>query len=393
MEQVMMMNRSMLMIVLTCLSMAVVAFGAESDADDDERAFVSGGITDKPFITGVARTSIGGYTEAHWRWERQDGLTEELGFEMKRFNLFAYSPVSERVRVAAELEFEEGGEEIKIEVAQVDFEIHPSLNFRGGIILAPLGRFNLAHDSPANDLTDRPLVSTQIVPTALSEAGMGFYGALYPSPDMRITYEAYGVNGFDDNVIGDPDGTRIAAGKGNLEDNNNRPSFVGRVTVSPSTAWEVGASIHTGPYNTWQIEEMAIDEKRSLTLFVLDADVAWRRFELLGEYATASIDVPAESAVFADSQSGYYLQLNTHFGHGWLAEIPGSQFTGVVRYGLVDFDTNTDGDSHRRLTLGLNFRPLEDSVFKLDYQRNWSRDAFNNQGKGAGLIFSVATYF
>lgn len=387
------MNRSMLMVLLGFLVTPVIAFADGNDDADNGRVFVSGGITDKPFITGIARTSIGGYTEAHWRWEREDGLTEELGFEMKRFNLFAYSPVSDRVRVAAELEFEEGGEEIKIEAALVDFEIHPSLNFRGGIILAPLGRFNLAHDSPANDLTDRPLVSTQIVPTALSEAGMGFYGSLYPSRDLRITYEAYGVNGFGDGVIGDPDGTRIAAGKGNLEDNNNRPSFVGRVTVSPNTAWEVGASVHTGPYNTWQIEELDIDERRSLTLFVLDADVAWRRFELQGEYATASIDVPSQSAIFADSQSGYYLQLNTHFGHGLFAEMPGSQFTGIVRYGLVDFDTDTDGDSHRRLTLGVNFRPLEDSVFKLDYQRNWTRDAFENQGKGAALIFSVATYF
>ena len=42
----------------------------------------------------------------------------------------------------------------------IDFEVHPALNFRGGIILSPLGRFNLAHDSPANELTDRPLVST-----------------------------------------------------------------------------------------------------------------------------------------------------------------------------------------------------------------------------------------
>ena len=380
-----MMNR--LMMVLLALSMATAASG------NGERAFVSGGITDKPFITDVARASIGGYTEAHWRWERAEGLTEELGFEMKRFNLFAYSPVSERVRVTAELEFEEGGEEIKIEAAQVDFEIHPSLNFRGGIILAPLGRFNLAHDSPANDLTDRPLVSTQIVPTALSEAGMGFYGAFFPSPDMRITYEAYGVNGFNDNVINDPDGTRIAAGKGNFEDNNKRPSFVGRVAVSPNPAWEVGASVHTGPYNNWEIEELAIDERRALTLYVLDADVRWRRFELLGEYATASVDVPAQSAVFAENQSGYYLQLNTHFGHGWITEMPGSQFTGVIRYGLVDFDTDTDGDHHRRLTLGLNFRPLEDSVFKLDYQRNWTRDPFENQENSAGLIFSVATYF
>ena len=139
---------------------------------EEERPFVAGGITDKPFISSVARTSIGGYTEAHWRWKREDGITDELTFEMKRFNLFAYAPVSDRIRVVSELEFEEGGEEIKIEAALVDFEIHPAANFRGGILLAPLGRFNLAHDSPANDLTNRPLVNTQIIPTALSEAGM-----------------------------------------------------------------------------------------------------------------------------------------------------------------------------------------------------------------------------
>ena len=378
----------------TILAVLSLALASPAAVSADRRAFVAGGITDKPFMTEAARTSFGGYTEAHWRWEREAGVTEELGFEMKRFNLFAYSPVSERVKMAAELEFEEGGDEIKIEAALIDFEIHPSLSFRGGIILAPLGRFNLAHDSPANDLTDRPLVSTRIVPTALSEAGMGFYGAVYPTGDVRVTYEAYGVNGFNDDVLtGDPDGTRIAAGKGNFEDNNNRPAFVGRVAVSPRPTWEVGASVHTGPYNTWQIENLAVDDRRNLTLFVLDADVSLGQLELQGEYARASIDVPAQSGVYAGSQAGYYLQLNAHFGRGWLLELPGSQFTGVARYGFVDFDTDTDGDSHRRLTLGVNFRPLEDSVFKLDYQRNWTRDAFENQGTGAGLIFSVATYF
>ena len=76
-----------------------------------------------------------------------------------------------------------------------------------------------------------------------------------------------------------------------------------------------------------------------------------------------------------------------------MAALPGSEFTGVVRYGLVDFDANGDGDTHRRLTIGGNFRPQGDTVFKVDYQRNWTRDAFSNQGKGAALIFSVATYF
>ena len=382
-------------ILLALVGIAAPVSMSTTAAESGDRPFVAGGITDKPFMkTSLSRTSIGGYAESLWRWEREDGITEEITFEMKRFNLFAYSPVSDRVRVAAELEFEEGGEEIKIEAALVDFEIHPAVNFRGGILLAPLGRFNLAHDSPANDLTDRPLVSTEIIPTTLSEAGMGFYGALFPSGQMRITYELYGVNGFNEGVIGTADGTRISEGKGNFEDNNSRPALVGRLATSPSPSWEVGASFHTGAYNTWQVEGLDIDEKRSLTIFALDGQLSWRRFELLGEFASASIDVPAEAGgLLAEDQQGYYIQLNAHGGQQWVAALPGSEFTGVVRYGLVDFDANGDGDTHRRLTIGGNFRPQGDTVFKVDYQRNWTRDAFSNQGKGAALIFSVATYF
>ena len=83
-------------------------------AEEGETPLVRGGIGDKPFIKGIGgRTHFGGYTEVHFRYEREEGITEELTFEPKRFNIFTYTPVSDRLRVASELEFEEGGEEIK----------------------------------------------------------------------------------------------------------------------------------------------------------------------------------------------------------------------------------------------------------------------------------------
>ena len=359
------------------------------------RPFVRGGMDDKPFITASSqRVRVGGYMEAHFRYERENGITEELRFEPKRFNIFTFAPVSDRVRVASELEFEEGGEEVKVEIAALDFELHPAFNFRGGIILSPLGRFNLAHDSPTNELTDRPLVSTEIITTALSEAGMGFYGAWYPTALARITYEFYGVNGFGAGVIlDDPDGTRISAGTGNLEDNNNCPSWVGRIGISPDAAQEIGFSFHTGPYNTWKAEDLTIDKKRDLTILAVDWELTWNRFDLLGEYASASIDVPEESRIFAESLAGSYVQLNTRFGSNLVSRLPDSSLTAVIRIGSVDFDTDVTGDDLRRLTLGCNFRPAPDSVFKLDYQRNWSKDRFKNEVEGAALLFSVASYF
>ncbi len=361
----------------------------------EERPLVEGGIGDKPFMSArPGRTRIGGYSEVHLRYGRKDGITEELSFVAERFNLFSYTPVTERLRVASELEFEEGGEEIKLEIAVLDFELHPALTFRGGIILSPLGRFNLSHDSPANDLTDRPLVSTEIIPTALSEAGMGVYGAWYPRASSRITYELYAVNGFDEGVIeASGDGTRIPEGRGNLTDNNNRPSLVGRLAVSPRTAWELGVSLHTGPYNEWEADGLAIDTARGLTIWALDWDASWRGLELLGEYARAAIEVPAEMALLQESQAGVYIQANAHFARGILSALPESVCTGVLRYGRVDFDADAAGDSRRRLTYGLNFRPHPDSVFKLDYQRESTRDRLNNEVRGAALLFSAATYF
>ncbi|MDA1191332.1 MAG: hypothetical protein O3A46_06565, partial [Candidatus Poribacteria bacterium] len=337
----------------------------------------------------------GGYIDAQYRFERENGVTDEATFVLERFNVFTFTPVSDRVRVASELEIEEGGEEIKLELATVDFEAHPSLNLRAGMILSPLGKFNLAHDSPANDLTDRPLVSVELLGVTLSEPGMGVYGSLYPLRTMRVTYEAYAVNGFHDGVIeGVPEGTRVAAGKGNFEDNNANPAFVGRIAANPVRALEIGASAHTGIYNSHTVEGLAIDDKRRMTIYAADWDARVGSVELIGEYARVQVETPVEfGGLLQEDQQGFYVQLNGHFLAGVFPALPQSRFTGVARFDWVDFDANGDGDDHRRITLGINFRPVEDTVFKLDWQRDHARDPFLNPSESASILFSAASYF
>lgn len=373
------------------------AFGRtpESEADRD-RPFVSGGTYDKPYLTRLAgKASVGGYIDAQFRFEREEGFKEELTFLLQRINLFTFAPVSDRIRVAAEIEFEDAGEEIKVELAVIDFEIHAALNFRGGIILSPLGRFNLAHDSPTNFFTDRPILSTEVLGVTLSEAGMGFFGAIFPAVGSRVTYEVYAVNGFDDGVLtGSSDGTRVHAGRNNFEDNNNHPSLVGRLSLSPFSSLEVGFSSHYGPYNVYASEGQSIDQRRDLAIGVLDGEFRWKSLLLQGEVARTHVEIPANlSGLFAERQAGYWTELSARLLRGVLSSLPTSSFGLGARYEWVDFDADISGDDVRRGSIGLNFRPAEDTVFKLDYQHSWISDRFDNQARSAAVLFSVASYF
>jgi hypothetical protein len=363
---------------------------------DTTRPFVRGGVYDKPYQTRLlGRTALGGYAEAHARYERVDGITEESGFEAKRFNIFTSTRVSDFVRMAAELEFEEGGDEIKVEYAAIDVRIHPALTLRGGMLLSPLGRFNLAHDSPLNEFTDRPLVSTEILGVALSEPGFGVLGQMPAGRQGRLTWEAYLTNGFHDGMITDsPDGTRIPLGRGNTEDQNSSPAFVGRLAWSPAIGHEFGVSGHHGAWNQFTIDGTQVDERRDLTIGVVDAEITIAGVRISGEGALARAEIPPGlRGLYASRQAGWYLDVARDIGTGWNRTAPGSRFTLKARVDAIDLDTEAVGHHVRQAGAGINFRPTSESVIKLELVRGWGYDQFNNRSDFARLLASFATYF
>lgn len=389
-------RRAGLALALSAVSTRTEAQQRDSAADSTRRPFVRGGVYDKPFQTRLlGRTAIGGYAEAHARWEEADGVTEESGFQAKRFNLFTHTRVSDLVRIGAELEFEDGGEEIELEYAAIDLLIHPAFAVRGGMILSPLGRFNLAHDSPLNEFTDRPLVSTALLGVALSEPGFGVLGQFALRGSSRVTYEAYATNGFHAGLIDDSeDGTRIPLGRGNFEDNNASPAFVGRVAWSPGVNHEIGFSGHRGAYNAFTADGAVIDERRDLSILVVDAETQLLGTTVSGEAAVAAIDVtPGLRGIYAEKQHGWYIEGVREFGRGLLRTLPASSMALKVRWDFVKFDAAMPGESAGRVTGGVTFRPTRDSALKLDYARGRTRDRFNNLSEQALLLASVATYF
>lgn len=345
----------------------VPTYGA---AADDSRPSVPGGVHDKPHLDSSSPergTVVGGYMDHELFWNDDTPKT----FDQHRFIPFIHGTVSDRIHVAAEIEFEHGGNvagdgEIKLEFAVLDITFSEAVNYRGGIILSPLGRFNLIHDSPLNDLSNRPLVNREIIPTTLSEAGMGFFGVLYPSESALLGYEVYLVNGFNEATAG-----RIRSGRGSQKsDNNDEKSVVGRLNYSPVLGLDLGASGHFGAY----------DDAGRENLRIVALDGSWNRgaWDGKAEFARASV-----GAAPADTRFGYYAQLGYHFLPGAITTFPNSVFTASARYDYIDLDSSDE----TRYTLGLNFRPEEDTVMKLDYE------IWDIADTKTGVVLSIASYF
>lgn len=369
----------------------------------------------KPFVR-APKTIIGGYidfTISDCNNASSRDCREGLEFDQERFVPFFYSQVTDRLSVAAEVEIEHGGPQgnqgdgdVKIEFAAMDYRFEDWFNLRGGIILIPVGRFNLVHDSPLNDLPLRPMVSRLIIPSTFAESGIGFFGTVYPTQLSKVDYEFYVTQGFDGGSSG-PGGTTFGEGgyrgnRGSFEtDNNENKAIVSRISVSPLLGIEVAGSVHHGKWDD--------EADHYLTILAVDGLIQRGPFEILGEAAWTRIGGGTKNVVTnADGDvvngmppkrmAGYYVQGNYHFMPSFLKQAAptyfgdSSTFTAVVRWGEVDTNTQRSRNINdiQRLTLGFNFRPVEDSVLKFAWTFNDHKDDPQSRN---GWQVSMATYF
>jgi hypothetical protein len=411
------MYRKTILFFTAFLSSAVMT-GTQSHAQvtTGPRPVVPGGITDKPYLKNfTGGIALGGYMDHEFF------MTGETStFTQHRFIPFIFAQPVDYIHVATEIEFEYGGfvrsgtatgtdtdgdgnidkisnsttdGEIKLEFAFMDWVLSDALSVRGGVLLTPLGKFNLVHDSPWNDLTNRPIVSRQLLLSTFSEAGMGIYGSFYPQ-DWVVGYEFYVVNGFNQKVIDGSQRLRVRGGRGSAKtDNNQNKAITGRLSASPALGIDLGLSGHHGKYDN--------EGAHNLSIAALDLDIQRGPFQLIGEGAMVSADVVQAATLLAaanptaESQMGFYAQVGYHFGFGAIRRYPESVFTGVVRWDRVDYDTDRDGDDEQAATLGLNMRPVEGTVVKADYSWTWTRGVGGITWSLPNKLFSfsLATYF
>jgi hypothetical protein len=366
-------------------------------------------VYNRPFMqVGKLPVALGGYAEANYQYLQQDGITEGHQFQMRRVSLFISSSIANRIKFLSEIEFEDGAKEISVEFASLDIEFNPLLNFRGGIVVNPIGSFNQNHDGPKWEFVDRPVSATQMLPATFSNAGFGLYGKKY-TKDWVYAYEAYLTNGFNDRIISNTENkTFLPATKEDPdrfeESFNGNPLLTGKVAVRNNKIGELGLSYMGGVYNKYQDDGLVLDKKRRVNILAIDfnSTIAKTKTFINGEWAWVKLDIPdTYTEQFGEKQQGGFIDFVQPIFKKSVLGFEKSVINAAVRLEYVDWNKGkfiSTGDNIAddifSIVPAISWRPTAQTVLRLNYRYNWQKDILGNPpSKLAGFQFGVSTYF
>lgn len=383
-----------------------------------EGPFKKGGLIIKN-PSGFGNVSLGGYADI----EFEGFENSNSAFDQARFVLNVGAQPYERLLFYSELEIEHGGTdypggggETKIEQAWMNYAVNDWINLKGGIVLVPFGKFNLLHDSDIQDLTDRPLFARRLIPSTWTDAGFGLLGELPIGeklnwkilPDFYLNYETYVVNGLDEDIS--DRGLRDARGAAG-SDQNSTKDWVARLGFGFNPNLEIGLSTYYGKFG----RSGSATRNGKDSVLGIGSDINFRRgpFEMVGDFAYFDFEDGAlvdhdnnnnTAAVSAPKyMRGFYIEPRYHFWPQFLSNtflgrgFKDPKLTLVGRYDWLDIaddaDAGTGANEERRYTIGINYRPIESWVFKLEYQWNETENEVLERGNNDGIMASMAVGF
>lgn len=342
-------------------------------------------------------------------------------------------------RFIQELEGQDGSE-IKLEQFWVQYNLTKNVAVRGGIILPPLGRFNILHDDDYWDIPRRTLIDRDApalpVKSAWSEAGAGLIGSK-PIGKGFINYQFYVVNGvaldfaLEQVVAVRDDKTKIefepeiGFDSGPVNGSRAANALTWRFGISPRVGNEIAFSGYHGKYTpkflqtSAYINSFGVDGKLTVGNFESEGEFIYTKFgkieRVLTDLARNLVNSSTEDELneteteveiglkgpFTDHRHGFWVDLKYRWRPDWLKQsflgegFSDPQLIPIVRYERVwynkfvrefEFRQGVGGDldmenlSQDRFTIGLTYRPVSSVPISFAYQRNQRRG-------GSTLIF------
>lgn len=354
--------------------------------------------------------SLGGYGHT-WLQSNLDS-EEKSQWDYKRFILYVGFKFSDKLLLNSELEWEHastsdtggGAGSVSVEFATIDYLHAPEFNFRFGMVLVPFGFVNEIHEPPFYYGNQRPMVASQIIPTTWRENGLGFFGELAGG---AVQYRLYAITSPDGS--GDPDKGKIGFSKNNLRGSRQKGnrakaedmSVVLRLDATPRDGWLIGGSVLAG--DTGHGEELTDQKIKAgiaLLIWEVHAQYQYRSLHLRALYTEANID--DTDILSAHWGQGISDRLWGYYGEVAYDILPMMSPTTrmalepFLRYERFNTQENVPAgftpDEKRNqtvYTVGVNFYPHPNVVFKVDYRNFDSEggDLDDDVNIGVGFTF------
>ncbi|MBL4586406.1 MAG: hypothetical protein JKX84_05020 [Flavobacteriales bacterium] len=364
----------------------------------------------RPFLSvgRKVKVALGGYLEANSIYSSEDGVSEGLSFQARRFTIFMAASVGKRIKFLSELEFEDGTREIGIEFAAVDIMFHPLVNLRGGIIMNPIGAFNQNHDGPRWEFVERPDVAVNLLPATWANAGAGFYGKAYKG-NWIFGHEIYLTNGFDNTIIdNEKNRTWLPDAKEGenrfAKSSNGLPMVTAKLAVKNRKIGEIGFSYMGGIYNKFETDGVILDTKRRLDVFAIDLNTTIKKTGtyIVGEAVFAMIEVPSTyTQQYGNRQWGMFIDIVQPILRRRILKWDNASLNLAFRVDYADWNVGTFnetgeemGETLFAITPAISFRLSAQTVLRLNYRYQWQKDILNNPpAKGASWLFGISSYF
>lgn len=354
-----------------------------------------------------SKVQIGGYAQIDYNQPVQERSYNNGNLDVHRLVLLFGYRFNERTNFVTEIELEHVVE-VYVEQAFLNYEILPWLNFRGGLMLVPMGIINEYHEPPTFNGVERPNLDNIIVPTTWREIGAGFTGRI---DNASLKYQLYVMNGFngynDGGVFRGIDGFRKGRQKG-AESFMSSPNFATKFDFYGMQGLKLGLSSYLGKSQSSLYNEINKDDAAAVSradssvvgISMLGFDARYRKggFEAKAQINVANVNNTIEYNLFTGKDLGSQL-------FGWYAEAgynllqssaTSQKLVPFIRYEKYNTHAKTESGlainktfDRTDITFGAGWWLASGAVLKIDYQ--FFSDALNNSkgqlNMGIGIAF------
>lgn len=354
------------------------------------------------------KVMIGGYAQIDYNQPVVSDVRSNGTLDVHRLvMLFGYR-FNERTNFVTEIEMEHVSE-VFVEQAFINYEISSGFNFRGGLMLVPMGIINEYHEPATFNGVERPNVDSKVVPTTWREIGAGFAGRL---DNASLKYQVYVMNGFNGydgaGKFRGSDGLRKGRQKG-AKSFMSSPNFAAKVDYYGILGLKLGLSTYLGKsqstlYNGLDKNNAALESRADssvvgISMLGLDARYNVGGFEAKGQFTVASINNTDEYNSFTGKDLGsqligWYLEAGYNLLHSSNTE---QRLVPFARYEKYNTHSKTEGSLSKNLsfdrsdfTFGFGWWMTSGAVLKADYQVLNNEASSSSKGQfnmGVGIWF------